>query len=182
MYGDTYAGGTAVGGLGVFYSFDMGLKPFVSMVAWYGAVGQTIEILGQGLKGTTAVSFDGTAATTFTVVSDTYLTVVVPPGTTPGFVTVTTPGGTLTSNRKFRVLPSIVSFSPTSGPVGTKVTINGTNFTGATKVTFGGVKATFTVNSDTMITATVPTGAKTGKIQVTTPLGTATSSQDFTVT
>jgi len=182
LYGDTYAGGTAVGGLGVFYSLDLKLKPFVSMVAWYGAVGQTIEILGQGLKGTTAVSFNGTAATTFTVVSDTYLTAAVPARTTPGFVTVTTPGGKLTSNRKFRVLSSIVSFSPTSGPVGTQVTINGTSFTGATKVTFGGVKATFTLNSDTMITATVPTGAKTGKIQVTTPLGTATSSQDFTVT
>jgi uncharacterized repeat protein (TIGR03803 family) len=183
LYGDTYAGGTAVGGLGVFYSFDISLKPFVSMVNWYGAIGQTIEILGQGLKETTAVSFNGTAATTFTAVSDTYLTAVVPAGTTPGLVTVTTPGGTLTSNRKFRVVPSIVSFSPTSGTVGTQVTINGTSFTGATKVTFGGVKATsFTVNSDTMITATVPTGAKTGKIQVTTPLGTATSAQDFTVT
>src|ERR1700676_2367019 len=182
LYGDTYQGGTSARGNGVFYSFNMSLKPFVSMVAWYGAIGQTIEILGQGLTGTTAVSFNGTAATTFTVVSATYITAVVPSGTTPGFVTVTTPGGRLTSNRKFRVLPSIVSFSPTSGPVGTQVTINGTSFTGATKVTFGGVKATFTVNSDTLITATVPTGAKTGKIQVTAPYGTATSSQDFTVT
>jgi uncharacterized repeat protein (TIGR03803 family) len=181
LYGDTYEGGTSSRGNGVFYSFDMSLKPFASMVAWYGAIGQTIEILGQGLKETTAVSFNGTAATTFTVVSDTYLTAVVPAGTTPGLVTVTMPGGTLTSNRKFRVLPSIVSFSPTSGTVGTQVTINGTSFTGATKVTFSGVKATFTVNSDTMITATVPTGAKTGKIQVTAPYGTATSSGVFTV-
>jgi uncharacterized repeat protein (TIGR03803 family) len=182
LYGDTYAGGTSVGGLGVFYSLDMGLNPFVSMVAWYGAVGKTIEILGQGLKGTTAVSFNGTAATTFTVVSDTYLTAVVPSGTTPGFVTVTTPGGTLTSSRKFRVIPFILSFSPSSGKVGTQVTITGTSFTGATKVTFGGVKATtFSVDKDTQITATVPTGAKTGKIQVTTPGGTATSATDFTV-
>jgi uncharacterized repeat protein (TIGR03803 family) len=181
LYGDTYAGGTP--GYGVFYSLNISLKPFVSMVAWYGAVGQTIEILGQGLTGTTAVSFNGTPATTFTVVSDTYLTAVVPSGTTPGLVTVTTPGGTLTSNRQFRVLPSILSFSPMSGAVGTQVTINGTSFTGATKVTFGGVKATtFSVNSDNKITATVPTGAKTGKIQVTTPDGTATSSAVFTVT
>ena len=182
LYGDTYAGGTAVGGLGVFYSFNIGLKPFASMVAWYGKVGQSIEILGQGLKGTTAVSFNGTSAT-FSVVSDNYLTAAVPSDTTPGLVTVTTPGGTLTSNRKFLVQPFIGSFDPTSGPVGTLVTIAGTSFTGATKVTFGGVKATkFTVNSDIQITATVPAGAKTGPIAVTTPDGTATSSTDFTVT
>jgi uncharacterized repeat protein (TIGR03803 family) len=183
LYGDTSQGGTSPRGQGVFYSFDMGLKPFVSLVTWYGKVDGTIEILGQGLKGTTAVSFNGTAATTFTVVSDTYLTAVVPPGATPGSVTVTTPGGTLISNRVFRVIPAILSFTPTSGPVGTQVTITGTSFTGATKVTFGGVKATtFSVDSDTQITATVPTGAKTGKIQVTSPGGTATSTTDFTVT
>jgi hypothetical protein len=54
---------------------------------------------------------------------------------------------------------------------------------GATKVTFGGVKATnFTVNSGSQITATVPQGAVTGKIKVTTPGGTATSKGLFTVT
>ena len=181
LYGDTYEGGSGVNG--VFFSLSMNLKPSVSMVNWYGEVAQTVEILGQGLKGTTAVSFNGTAATTFTVVSDTYLTAVVPSGTTPGFVTVTTPGGRLTSNRQFRVLPFIKSFSPPNGAVGTPVTINGTSFTGTTKVTFGGVKATvFTVVSDIEITANVPSGAKTGKIQVTTPTGTATSATDFTVT
>ena len=78
--------------------------------------------------------------------------------------------------------PTITSFSPTSGPVGATVTINGTNFTGATSVKFNGVTATFIVNSATKITATVPTGATTGRITVTTPGGTATSTSDFTVT
>jgi hypothetical protein len=78
--------------------------------------------------------------------------------------------------------PTITSFSPTSGPVGATVTINGTNFTGATSVKFNGVTATFIVNSATKITATVPTGATTGRITVTTPGGTATSTADFTVT
>jgi uncharacterized repeat protein (TIGR03803 family) len=182
LYGDTMNGGTSGRHQGVFYSFDMGLKPFLSMVAWYGAVGDTIEILGQGLKAATAVSFNGTAATTFTAVSDTYLTAVVPSGTTTGLVTVTTPGGTLTTNRKFIVQPAVVSFSPPSGKVGDPVTISGTSFTGANKVTFGGVKATFKVKSDIEIDTNVPTGAKTGKIQVTTTGGTATSATDFTVT
>jgi uncharacterized protein (TIGR03437 family) len=67
--------------------------------------------------------------------------------------------------------------------VGTQVTISGNSFNGATKVTFGGVKATvFSVDNDAQITATVPTGAVTGKIQVTTQDGTASSSTDFTVT
>jgi len=77
---------------------------------------------------------------------------------------------------------TVLSFSPTSGAVGTVVTITGTEFTGASKVTFGGVAApTFTVNSATQITATVPTGAKTGKIGITTNGVTGSSKTNFTV-
>lgn len=87
----------------------------------------------------------------------------------------------LTSSQAFKVLPAITSFTPTIGPVGRKVTITGSGFIGATKVTFGGVKAiSFTVSSGTQITATVPTGAKTGNIAVTTPGGTG-SKGIFTV-
>ena len=79
--------------------------------------------------------------------------------------------------------PTVTSFTPPSGPVGTSVTIAGTNFTGATAVKFNGMAATtFTVNSATQITATVPTDATTGMISVTTPSGTGTSSSSFTVT
>ena len=86
------------------------------------------------------------------------------------------------SNLKFRVTPAIVNFTPPNGPVGTSVVITGNSFTGATKVTFGGIAATaFTVNSYTKITATVPVGAVTGKIQVITPGGTAPSVTVFTV-
>jgi uncharacterized repeat protein (TIGR03803 family) len=180
LYGDAYIGGTM--SAGTFYSLDLGLKPFVALVSTAGKVGKSIGILGKGFTGTKNVSFNGTAAK-FKVSSDTYLTGTVPNGATTGFVTVKTPGGTLTSNEQFRVTPFIISFSPTSGPVGTPVTITGTSFTGATKVTFGGVKATtFTVNSDSQVTANVPTGAKTGKIAITTPGGTAVSSAVFTVT
>ena len=81
--------------------------------------------------------------------------------------------------------PAISDFSPLSGPVGTSVTINGSGFTGATGVKFNGTSAgsgNFTVVSDVQITATVPSGASTGPISVTTPGGTGTSSADFTVT
>jgi len=105
LYGDTEAGGTK--GNGVLYSLSIGLGPFVSFVGPLssGKVGKTIEILGQGFTGTSKVSFHDGVSATFTIVSDTYLTAVVPSGATAGSVTVTTPGGTLTSNKAFRVAP-----------------------------------------------------------------------------
>jgi hypothetical protein len=78
--------------------------------------------------------------------------------------------------------PTITSFTPTAGPVGTTVTITGTNLTGATSVKFNGVSATITSNTATQIVTKVPTGATTGPITVTTPSGTATSATNFTVT
>jgi hypothetical protein len=78
--------------------------------------------------------------------------------------------------------PTIASFSPTSGPVGTSVTITGMNFTAATSVTFDDLAASYTVDSPTQITATVPASATTGPITVTTPSGTATSQTDFSIT
>ena len=151
------------------------------MVTSSGKVGKTIEILGQGFKGTTEVSFNGTAAK-FTVVSETYMTAAVPPGATTGAVTVTTPGGALMSNKLFRVTPVFLSFNPTSGKVGTPITIKGNSLTQTKGVTFGGVRPTnFTVKSDTDVMAIVPTGAKTGKIGITTPGGTAFSRGIFTV-
>jgi hypothetical protein len=146
-----------------------------------GTAGKTIEILGNGLTGTTKVMF-GSGSASFTIVSDTNITAVVPASGTSGTVSVTTPSSTLKSKQIFKVLPVISSFSPTSGPVGTQVTIAGSGLTGASKVTFGGVKATaFTVNSGTQVTATVPTGALTGKIKITTAGGSATSPGTFTV-
>src|SRR2546425_384357 len=78
--------------------------------------------------------------------------------------------------------PTITSFTPTSSPAGTSVTISGGTITGGAGVAFIGVRATsFTVASDTTIQATVPRGATTGPISVTTPVGTATSASAFTV-
>ena len=77
---------------------------------------------------------------------------------------------------------TITSFAPTSGPVGTSVIITGTGFTGATAVAFNGSPAaSFSVASDTQITATVPADATSGAIAVTTPGGTGTSAASFSV-
>jgi hypothetical protein len=77
--------------------------------------------------------------------------------------------------------PVINSFSPSSGGVGTSVDIQGANFTGASSVRFNGTSAAFTFESSDELTATVPSGATSGPITVTTPAGTATSAGSFTV-
>jgi hypothetical protein len=147
-----------------------------------GKVGGSVVITGTGLTGATGVLFNGVAATTFSVDSDTQITAVVPNGALTGKITVSTPGGTVVSSGTFKVQPSITSFTPASGPVGTTVVITGTAFTGATAVTFNGVPATtFTVDSYSQITATVPCCDASGKIKVTTPGGSGSSTTNFKV-
>ena len=97
--------------------------------------------------------------------------------------------GTAFSAIKAKGDPTITNFTPKSGKIGTKVTITGTNFLGASGVTsvagppspvgfvrFGTVTAIkWAIKSDTSIVATVPKGAKSGKISVHVP---ATSNTD----
>ena len=101
--------GTATNGLGTasqgtIFVISTGLGPFVSFTRNWGKVGQVRGIMGQGFTGATNVLFNGTPAK-FTVESDTFLTAAVPTGASSGFVRVTTTGGTLKSNVRFRVLP-----------------------------------------------------------------------------
>jgi uncharacterized repeat protein (TIGR03803 family) len=180
FYGTTTEGGAS--GMGTVFTLSMGLSPVIEALTYRGTIGSTVGFLGQGFTSSTTVSFNGNKSAKVSVQSSTYLTATVPSSATTGYVNATTSGGTLKSNQIFHVIPQITSFSPESGAAGTVVTIEGKSLKGATSVAFGGVKATsFTVDSHTEITATVPTGAKTGKITVTTPSGTATSAGTFTV-
>jgi hypothetical protein len=124
-----------------------------------------VTINGSGFTGATSVRFNSTA-TSFSVNSTSSITASVPAGATTGPISVTTGGGTGTSSGSFTVTapaaPTITSFTPASGPVGTSVTITGSGFTGATSVTFNGATASFAVNSSTQVTATVPAGATSG--------------------
>ncbi len=77
---------------------------------------------------------------------------------------------------------TISDFDPTAGLVADTVIITGTNLTGTSAVRFGETDATvFTVDSDTQITVTVPTGASTGPICVQNLSGLACSVNSFTV-
>ncbi len=100
FYGFTTGGGAS--GDGTVFALSVGLGPFVGLLPGSGKAGTTVQILGSSLTGATAVSFNGLAAA-FTVESKTLISATVPTGATTGFVTVTTPSGTLQSNVKFHV-------------------------------------------------------------------------------
>lgn len=176
---------TAQGGsrdAGSFYSLSNNYSPFISLVnIKSGKEGTQVGILGQAFTSASVVKFGGTAATTKTLTGSTFILATLPAGAHTGKVTVTTGTTTLSTLTTFKVTPTLTGFTPLSGPIGTSVTITGTGLAQTTKVTFNKVAATFTVNSDSKITATVPTGATTGKVVVTTPGGSATSSASFTV-
>jgi hypothetical protein len=153
----------------------------------------TVTITGTGFTGATSVSFGSALSGNFSVDSDTQITALAPanPAGTVD-VTVVAPGGDSVTSPADQYTyvdetPTVTGVSPDSGSTagGTTVTVTGTNFTGALGVNFGLVGAeNFTVNSDTSITATVPTvpASSAGKVvdvTVTGPNGTsATSAAD----
>jgi uncharacterized repeat protein (TIGR03803 family) len=107
FYGTTAFAGPSTdctGGCGTIFGLSVGLRPFVETVPTSRKVGGTVLILGTNLTGATGVSFNGTPAA-FSVASSTLIKTLVPSGATTGFVTVTTPSGTLQSKVKFQVTP-----------------------------------------------------------------------------
>jgi IPT/TIG domain/Putative Ig domain len=149
--------------------------------------GTDITITGANFTGATDVMIGSTPAASFTIVSPTTITAVTSATSAGEFdVTVTTPGGTSVTSAvdhfTYAVVPTVTAVGPASGTVngGTSVTITGTGFTGASAVDFGGVAATYTVNSDTSITAVTPaSSAGTVDVTVTTAGGvSATSAAD----
>ncbi len=153
-----------------------------------GPVGSTVTIYGTGFSETTtenSVTFNGEAAVV-TAATATRLVTTVPTGATSGTISVTSPGGSDTSGSSFTVsnglAPTISGFSPTVGDPGDEVAVTGTNF--ETFVTnniaaFNGVLAPVTESTETTLTATAPAQPGLGHISITTPFGTAVSTDDF---
>jgi uncharacterized repeat protein (TIGR03803 family) len=134
---------------------------------------------------TTLHSFDGTDGA-----SPTYGDGALLQGTDGTFYGTTTAGGASNTctggcGTVFSLavgLGRFVKTLPTSGEVGAAVIILGTDLTGSTSVTFDGTAAAFTVVSSSEISTTVPSGAATGEVRVTTPQGTLICNVDFRVT
>ena len=150
------------------------------------AGGTTIMIAGTNLMGATAVKFGSVSADSFMVNSAAQIVAVSPPGTAGAVdVTVTTPDGTSVTGTPDRFTyvspgtPTITAINPSSGPAagGNHVVIAGTNLTGATAVTLGGITITsgFSIDSATQITVpSVPAHAVgVVDVTVTTPGGTS---------
>lgn len=124
--------------------------------------GTSVTLTGTALTTTTAVKFGTTNATSFTVLSDTTVVATAPAGSGAVQVTLVTSGGTSNGlTYTYRAVPTLSSVTPNQGSVagGTSVTLTGAHFVSATAVKFGGTSATsFTVVSDTQITAVAPAG------------------------
>lgn len=146
-----------------------------------------MRVIGGGIVHT--ITFGGTPATSFTIVSDTQIAATAPAAVAgPVDVSLTTVGGTATavSAYTYVAVPTITALSPAAGPTagGTVVTITDSGFTGTTAVNFGATPATsFTVDSDTQITATTPAGTAGAVDASVTTIGGAsanTAADDYT--
>jgi len=181
---------TTSGGTSNSVTFTVTAPPAVTyLYPTSGAAGTGVTITGTNFgatQGASTVSFNGVAAGAASGWGDTSITVTVPSGASTGNVVVTV-GGAASAGVPFTVIPSptITSIWPAFGPVGTGVTITGSNFgtsQGGSTVTFGGVAAsTFPYWSNGSITVLVPAGAVTGNIVVTVN-GAPGSGPLFTVT
>lgn len=165
---------------GVTFEVTSGVPPLTTtLLTSGGSVGTPVEIDGSGFTSVSSVSFAGTAAT-FTVQSDNSIMATVPASAESGEIQITSPGGT-SFTPDFTVLPEIDGYSPASGPVGTLVTFTGSGFTDTNGVEFNTTAASFTILSDSTLTATVPTGASSGPLTVTTADGAATDLDQFSI-
>jgi hypothetical protein len=154
-------------------------------------VGSTIHINGSGFVsdgGVTAVTIGNVPAKTFSVGSDSVLFAQIGPNATTGPVTVTTPAGTATSGGLNETIwpcsaqpstskPAIKTITPASAKGGQKVTVEGAGLIGITRVSVGGVRASYSVQHDSTIVVVIPKTAKNGalRIGITTPTGLATA-------
>jgi hypothetical protein len=137
-----------------------------------GPTGTQVQISGSGFGSSqSTVAFNGVNATSIVNWSDTLITATVPAAAITGPVKVTVAGIASNSNIYFNVPPPAVSsISPTSGIVGTQVTINGSGFQatkGSSTVNFGGTLSSVVSWSDSQIVVTVPASALTGPVLVT---------------
>ncbi|RZK62620.1 MAG: T9SS type A sorting domain-containing protein, partial [Hymenobacter sp.] len=144
------------------------------------ATNGAINLTAQG-GGTANYTYQWTGPNGFTATTEDLTGVA--PGTYSVVVTAPLSNCTATTQIVLAPAPDNLSFTPASGPVGTSVVITGTNLSSATAVTFNGTLATnLVVNSPTQLTVSVPAGASTGLVAVTTPGGTVASATAFSVT
>lgn len=162
-------------------SFTVASGPIISSITSKGKPGSTVTIKGKNLLNASGVAF-GDLPAEITKNTATLIKVKAPPEVMTDRIAVTAGDCTGQSARDFFAPPSMTSFDPPAGQVGSTVTLKGLNFTGATSVLFRSTRANFTVVDNTTIIATVPAKAKSGTIKVTAPAGSVKSETRFSVT
>ncbi|MBV9485982.1 MAG: IPT/TIG domain-containing protein, partial [Frankiaceae bacterium] len=139
------------------------------------AGGTSVTITGTGFTGVTKVNFGSVPAASYSVDSATQITATSPAKATSTVdVRVVAHGriSATSSADRYKFVPpapAVTAVSPDTGPVGggTVVTITGTDFTGATAVTFGPNAVTsISVDSDTQITVQSPPATNPGKVNI----------------
>ncbi|MGA8152256.1 MAG: choice-of-anchor tandem repeat GloVer-containing protein [Terriglobales bacterium] len=206
LYGGAHGGGTVFkitpkGTFKTIYNFCSqnrcvdGSSPFAQLVQ--ATDGNLYGTTGGGGNGS-----DDTGGTVFSVTTGGALTTLysfcsqtdctdgevpqggVTQGTDGNLYGTTQGGGTIGDGVAFVLSAGLTPFAaalPNSGKAGKTIKILGQGFTSATAVFFNGAPASFTVQSDTYLTATVPAGATTGSISVTTTGGLLTTNKQFRV-
>jgi large repetitive protein len=149
-------------------------------------IGDSLFINGKNLTGLTSIKIGGIALGTFNILTDTTVTAIIETETGGEIKLINEYDSASLPGLSVIPLPHITSFTPTSGPLGTTVTINGNNFTPAPSgniVFFGAVKASVLTASSSVLTVSVPRGATYEPISVTTNSNrTAYSNKPFLVT
>jgi RHS repeat-associated protein len=137
-----------------------------------GPVSSQVTITGSGFgatQGASSVQFNNTNAISIQSWSNTQIIATMPMVSSPAPVKVTVGGVASNTNVNFTIsAPFISGFSPSSGNVGTQVTITGAGFRasqGSSSIQFNNTVGAVTSWNDTQIVATVPTGASTGPIR-----------------
>ncbi|WLG47334.1 Ig-like domain-containing protein [Pseudomonas sp. FP1740] len=180
-----------VGNITAIKGYATGTPSILAFSPAQGPAGTTVTIDGNNFSSTAnqnTVQFNGVTASSVTI-DPSYpnrLTALVPSAATTGPISVTTPAGSATSTTNFTIAanqaPTITSFTPTIGTAGTAVTISGSNFqTDKTKekIVLSLRSPIVTSTTTSSIATSVPANTMGGKVSVTTPYGTAISTQDL---
>ena len=177
---------TTPGGVGESESeFIFIQEPSIASVEPMAAPAAAQVILhGSNFSGATRVTLNGLNVAEFVVLSDSSISVRLTLDAADGLFLVSTPGGAAQSTSEFKIIPppTVHSLAPESAGVGQSISIYGTDLMGALRVTFNGIEAEgFIVESDSVITADVPSGSTSGKVVVETIAGTASPDSEFTL-
>ena len=149
-----------------------------------GSIGSTVSIIGRGLLGAQQATFNTTNTLFVTVLNDTLARAIVPVGATTGTVRITTPQGAGSSLGFFTVVqpPTISSFTPGVGNVGTRVQLTGSGLRRVVKVYVNGTQAdSLAIASANSLRFTIADGSTTGPVAIVTEADSVLSSTSFVI-